>query len=210
MAEAPRTWTALPDADAVEKIVLATAFAFFAQRMLQGYLATRSPIDLLYLVNEACLLIFVLARRRTDAISRRTGDWLLGFAGTLLPLLLVPATGPALLPAGWLSALMLTGFAIQFSAKLTLRRSFGVVAANRGVKASGPYRAVRHPMYAGYMLTQASLFLAGPNPTNALVLGLAWSLQIARILAEERVLAEDETYRALMARTRYRLVPGLF
>ena len=98
MAEAPRTWTALPDADAVEKIVLATAFAFFAQRMLQGYLTTRSLIDLLYLANEACLLIFVLARRRTDAISRRRGDWLLGFAGTLLPLLLVPPPAPRCCP----------------------------------------------------------------------------------------------------------------
>ena len=105
---------------------------------------------------------------------------------------------------------MLTGFAIQLSAKLTLRRSFGVVAANRGVKGSGPYRAVRHPMYAGYMLSQVSLFLAGPNLTNAVILAVAWS---AADRAHPRGGADARRrarYRDLMSRTPFRLVPGLF
>ena len=70
--------------DAIEKIVLLVAFAFFARRMLESYLATQSVINLLYLANEACLAVFILLRRRTDAISRRPGDWLLGFAGTFV------------------------------------------------------------------------------------------------------------------------------
>ena len=39
-------------------------------------------------------------------------------------------------------------------------------------------------MYAGYMLSQVSLFLAGPNLTNAVILAVAWSLQIARVRRE--------------------------
>ncbi len=34
--------------------------------------------------------------------------------------------------------------------KVLLGLSFGVVAANRGVKIGGPYSFIRHPMYAGY------------------------------------------------------------
>ena len=64
---------------------------------------------------------------------------------------------------GIAEAITISGFVLQLSAKLTLRRSFGVVAANRGVKASGPYRLVRHPMYAGYALTHVGFLLAGPN-----------------------------------------------
>jgi hypothetical protein len=35
-------------------------------------------------------------------------------------------------------------------------------------------------------------------------------LQIARIHAEERVLAQDPAYQEMMAQTKYRLFPGLY
>ena len=105
---------------------------------------------------------------------------------------------------------MIAGFALQLSAKLTLRRSFGVVAANRGVKASGPYRLVRHPMYAGYALTHIGFLLAGPSLWNLALYGTVLTIAVRRIVAEERVLREDPAYRALAAKVRYRLLPGLF
>jgi protein-S-isoprenylcysteine O-methyltransferase Ste14 len=99
---------------------------------------------------------------------------------------------------------------VHLAAKLTLRRSFGVIAANRGVKLSGPYRIVRHPMYLGYMLTQAALIVSGPSLRNCLLVACCWTLQVARILAEERVLRADARYADLMRTTPHRLVPGLF
>jgi protein-S-isoprenylcysteine O-methyltransferase Ste14 len=198
------------DADLLEKTVLVVTFSYFATRMIGSYLEDRSAINLLFLVNEACVVGFILIRRRTEDISTRRADWVLGFAGTFLPLLLVPARGePVLMPA-LCTALMLLGFVIHLSAKLTLRRSFGVIAANRGVKLSGPYRIVRHPMYLGYMLTQAALLLSGPSLRNCILVACCWVLQIARILAEERVLLPDERYATLMRATRHRLIPGVF
>jgi protein-S-isoprenylcysteine O-methyltransferase Ste14 len=128
----------------------------------------------------------------------------------LLPLLAVAPQGASLLPLVACEAVMVAGFALQFSAKLTLRRSFGVVAANRGVKASGPYRLIRHPMYAGYALTHVGFLLSGPALWNVAVYGATLAIAVRRILAEERVLREDEAYRALAAKVRYRLLPGLF
>ena len=52
-----------------------------------------------------------------------------------------------------LTALISTvGLLFVIAGKITLGRSFGIVPANRGVVA-GPYTLVRHPIYAGYLLS---------------------------------------------------------
>lgn len=99
---------------------------------------------------------------------------------------------------------------IQISAKVALGVSFGLVAANRGVRVSGPYRFVRHPMYAGYVITHVGLLLAMPSAFNALLYACALLLQIVRIKREERVLMQDQQYQDFSARVRYRLLPGVF
>jgi protein-S-isoprenylcysteine O-methyltransferase Ste14 len=124
--------------------------------------------------------------------------------------MLIPANVPPLVPMVACWALMLVGFAMHVAAKLTLRRSFGVIAANRGVKLSGPYRLVRHPMYSGYILSQLGLVLSGPSLGNLGIVACLWGLQVCRIFAEERILRNDSDYRDLIRRTPYRLVPGMF
>ena len=203
---------AIPGAllDRVEKGLLLAVFSFFVVRMVGSWLDTRALINLLYLADQSLVVGFILFRRPTEAISRRPADWVSGLAGTFLPLLLLPASGTPLMPMAACWALMLLGTATHLAAKLTLRRSFGVVAANRGVKLSGPYLFVRHPMYLGYMLSQLGFFLAGPHLANLVILAGLWSLQVGRILAEERVLGADAAYGALVRRTRWRLVPGVY
>ena len=198
------------DLDLAEKLVLTAAYALFALRMVASFVETGSAISLLFLIDQAVVVGFVIFRRPTDSISRRPSDWILGFAGTFMPLLLLTSAAAPLMPPAVSWSLMLTGFAIHLIAKLTLRRSFGVVAANRGVKASGPYILVRHPMYAGYMLTQLGVLIAEPSLWNLGLIACLWALQVGRILAEERVLGADAAYRDLMRATRYRLVPGVF
>ena len=57
---------------------------------------------------------------------------------------------------------MLIGLYVQISAKVILGRSFGLIAANRGIKVAGPYRIVRHPIYAGYTIIHVGFLLALP------------------------------------------------
>ena len=106
--------------------------------------------------------------------------------------------------------MLLMGLVLQLWAKLTLRRSFGIVPANRGVKASGPYRLVRHPMYLGYVTVHIGFLLLSPNLWNLVVYGLSFAIQIVRIRAEERLLGLDPAYAAFQAHTRFRLLPGVF
>lgn len=198
------------DLDMVEKVLVAGFMAVLAARLVPVVLATGALPPALLLLSEGVVVLFILLRRPTSDISRRGRDWLLGLAGTLLPLLAVAPQGTPLLPLAVCATIMIAGFALQLAAKLTLRRSFGVVAANRGVKASGPYRLVRHPMYAGYALTHIGFLLSGPVFWNLAVYGATLAVAVRRILAEERVLQQDPAYRALSAKVRWRLAPGLF
>lgn len=198
------------DLDLIEKFLVAAFMTVLAARMIPVVIATGALAPLLLLISESMVVLFILLRRSTETISRRGGDWAIGLAGTLLPLLAIAPRGDALAPHQLVEGLMIGGFLLQISAKLTLRRSFGVVAANRGVKASGPYRLVRHPMYAGYALTHVGFLLAGPTLWNVAIYAGTLALQVRRILAEERVLGADPAYRALAGKTRFRLLPGVF
>ena len=91
-----------------------------------------------------------------------------------------------------------------------LRRSFGVVAANRGVKRSGLYAAVRHPMYLGYLVTYIGAFAVNPSSWNAVLLSVWLVFEVLRIFAEERILMQDEAYREHAAKVKFRLIPGVW
>jgi protein-S-isoprenylcysteine O-methyltransferase Ste14 len=195
--------------DAGERVIVTCLFAWFVYKLGSDFMRTGSWINIILLGSESAVLVFVLLRRSTADITKSPLDWVLGFAGTTIPLLVVPS-GQPLVGSFAIVVLMLGGAALQITAKLFLRRSFGVVAANRGVMVGGPYRIVRHPMYAGYMLTQVGFLLANPTHWNLAVYSLAWAAQLGRILVEERLLLNDTAYRDLVARVPYRLIPRLF
>ncbi|HET6970191.1 MAG TPA: isoprenylcysteine carboxylmethyltransferase family protein, partial [Phenylobacterium sp.] len=133
----------------------------------------------------------------------------IALAGTTAGLMVRPG-GQAVVPELAAGLVMIAGGLVSLSAKICLNRSFGLTAANRGVKRTGPYRVVRHPMYAGYILTQAGFLLAHFTAWNAAIYAAAWGLQLLRIAAEEKVLSEDPAYRDYAAVVRARLAPGVY
>ena len=164
----------------------------------------------LVLISETTVLIFVLIRRPTQAISLRLGDWLLAIAATAAPLMIKPGLdmAPALAPVG--VALVAGGNGVQALAKLSLRRSFGIAPANRGIKSDGLYRFVRHPMYAGYLAVHVGVLILMPSLFNLVLYAIGWWAQILRLRAEEGLLSGDPAYVAFMGKVRWRLVPGVF
>jgi protein-S-isoprenylcysteine O-methyltransferase Ste14 len=198
------------DLDLAEKAVVTGFLGLMIARLVPGVVETGAYLGILLLVSEAVVVLFVVLRRRTSAISRRSLDWFAGFAGTVVPLFAISAGGEPVIPIAFCAILMLAGFGLNMGAKLTLLRSFGVVAANRGIKIHGPYRLIRHPMYAGYMLTHLGFLLSGPNLWNTCVYALAFGFQVVRIFAEERMLNHDPAYRELSVRVPYRLAPFVF
>lgn len=212
--------------DLFERALVIVLFAYFVRRMLSP-LARMVAADLadphllidaaaanlgalLLVVSEILALALILARRRTAELSTSPIDWALSLGAVCAPLLTrvaAPASGLAY-DAG--TGVMLAGMTVQVAAKAAMWRSFGIAPANRGVRTGGPYRVIRHPMYAGYALAHVGFVLAYPSPANALLYAGAFFIQIARLLREERLLNRDPRYRRYAARVPYRLVPTLF
>jgi len=167
------------------------------------------PANGLLILAETIVVGFVVCRRATQAITKNPFDWLLALAGTLPPLMLRAGGGHGVLPSLAAGA-MVAGIIVQVSAKFSLRRSFGIAAANRGVKVGGPYLLVRHPMYLGYAITWIGFVLVNPLGMNFALVGFAGTMQIARVIVEERLLRGDPAYRAYMERVRFRILPGVF
>ena len=173
-------------------------------------IASSNHIAWLALVSETTILLFVLIRRPTESISRNIDDWLLAMLGTFVPAFVV-VSGDPLPGMEWLAITMvLFGDLFQIWAKLTLRRSFGLAPANRGVKTGGPYKLVRHPMYTGYCVAQVGVLIAVPSLFNLLLFVFCWSVQIVRLKREEKFLVCDSGYQDMMNRIRWRLFPGVY
>ena len=76
---------------------------------------------------------------------------------------------------------------------------------------TGPYRIVRHPMYAGAMVFMIGMPLLLGSWLGLLVLPLIFSALALRIFIEEEALHKGLAgYAKYAARVRYRLVPGIW
>ena len=92
---------------------------------------------------------------------------------------------------------------------LTLRRSFGIRPALRGLVTTGPYRFVRHPMYLSYAISDVGYNLQEWNVGAMLITLAGWASLFYRIHAEERVLSRDPGWRAYVAAVPGRVLPRL-
>jgi protein-S-isoprenylcysteine O-methyltransferase Ste14 len=75
---------------------------------------------------------------------------------------------------------------------------------------AGPYALVRHPIYAGYLLSHIAFACAYPTAWNIVILAATDVALVLRALCEERVLAADGTYQIYCRRVAWHLVPGVF
>ncbi len=118
--------------------------------------------------------------------------------------------GEALLPDVVTACISGAGLLVIITGKLTLGRSFGLLPANRGIVCRGIYTVVRHPIYAGYLVTHAAFLLAHPTAWNIALLVASDLALLVRAVYEERTLALDAGYADYMSRVRWRVIPGAF
>jgi protein-S-isoprenylcysteine O-methyltransferase Ste14 len=157
-------------------------------------------------INGVALVLFVTRRDASRVGSLVEG--IIAVAGTfVVSLLLIVAKDEGatlhdapLIPTA-IQALGIAGWAVSLAA---LGRSLGIAPADRGLVRHGPYRFIRHPIYAFEALFFLGWFTAEPTVQNAVIL-LVWAaLQIARIIREERIIGGYDEYRRDV---RWRLLP---
>ena len=186
-------------------------FLVFNQAVNSGYPPSPSTIGLV-VINSTALVLFMIRRDASKvgtpiegllAISGTFVESFLKDAGQLRDAQLLPTLVQAVALAGWAASLA------------TLGRSFGIVPADRGLVQRGPYRFVRHPVYAFEALFSVGYLMAAPDASSALlgsslavpnagIIALWVVLQVARIVREERILGGYEEYRQTV---RWRLIP---
>lgn len=171
------------------------------------YLQTHRPLGAAFCAEQMWVVAAYLIRRPARTVSRRWRDWLLAFGGTFGGVLFRPVGAHPQWGVSAGLALQLVGLAVCVASFLTLGRSFGFVAADRGLVQRGPYAIVRHPIYSSYLLLQFGYVLQSISLRNTLVMVLASGCNIGRALVEDRLLATNEEYRGYRGKVRWRLVP---
>ncbi|MFL5758334.1 MAG: methyltransferase family protein [Thermomicrobiales bacterium] len=188
------------------------AFILFTAsiRAVNGFGAARDG-DILLTLNHtivaiAMLINAVLCLMRGPAIARSRG-WLIpviAISGGYL------ANGVAILPMTWQPDWLIAGttllvtlsYTVIIWALLTLRRSFSVFPEARKLITHGPYRYIRHPLYAGYFVTYVCFALPRLSVWAIAVCAAGIGCEVWRALQEEKILRQNfPDYDAYAART---------
>jgi len=168
-----------------------------------------SPIWLYIALNIQCAVLFALrhpARLTTrDPLEVAVTLVSLNYIFAFQP---VPIASSAWAPVGGVicsAGAFLTLVSVHF-----LGRSFAVLPSVRPIQTSGAYGFVRHPIYLSYLITAVGIVVRHPSLYNGAVALVGAMLMVWRIKFEERLLAQEPSYRQYSAAVRYRLIPGLY
>lgn len=195
--------------DLFARATLSALFVFLAVNIGREFLHTGHVTGLLLLVSELLVVVLTVVRRRATVVDRSLGARIIATV-SIVGIPFIRPTGGGFAPDLATAAVSVVGLAIVITGKATLGRSFGLMPANRGIVCRGIYRVVRHPIYAGYLVSHAAFLIAHPSTWNlALVIVSDLALMI-RSVYEERTLAKDPEYAEYMTRVRWRVAPGVF
>jgi protein-S-isoprenylcysteine O-methyltransferase Ste14 len=129
---------------------------------------------------------------------------LMAAAAALLIRHALVATHPALIGAQVLAVLLMIWARITFGA-----RSFHAAAnpTEGGLVTTGPYRWIRHPIYAAIIVFLGVGVASHPSLVNVAIGIVAYAATAVRIMAEERLVTERyPEYAAYAVRTK-RIIP---
>jgi protein-S-isoprenylcysteine O-methyltransferase Ste14 len=161
-----------------------------------------------YVLVIWCYLRRGPARATTSSVTARTAAVVATWAPFVIPWLHGAPPGPV--GQGVSDVLLLAGTAWAVWSLRSLGRNLSVIAQVRGVADGGPYRWIRHPLYAGEIVSTLGLAIAAHSlAAIAVWLGVC-VLQAYRAVREEQLLlAVLPGYGAYRIRTAA-LLPGIF
>lgn len=171
------------------------------------------------ILSRSCSLMFfgtlgwlMLVRPRPVARRDEVLPTIIAFAGTyavwLMPFLPHGAASPALQMLS--AAVALAGSLSIIFAVLYLGRSFSIVPQARRLVIGGPYRFVRHPLYAAEELAIIGVLFQYAWYASLIFLVVHMALQIRRMNYEESLLLSVFPDYEAYARRTARLIPGVW
>jgi protein-S-isoprenylcysteine O-methyltransferase Ste14 len=164
-----------------------------------------------YLIQYSLATVTMIARRPPKRISFDPWYWALTFLTTYWGFLIMGFLEPGVcvLPGAATDAVAVLSLLGVVWGRLSLGRNIGCVPAQRDLVTEGPYRYVRHPIYAAMFLGLLGFALQIYSPRNAVLIGVGVVLTMVKSVTEERFLAQDPAYASYMERVRWRWLPGV-
>jgi protein-S-isoprenylcysteine O-methyltransferase Ste14 len=178
--------------------ILAKSRAIYGNAL--EWLAAAPDFEMLKLLSELASLAFLILVVSTTIIRLkplRSADGIeprfTALAGTFATalIILIPPT-VVLSPALKIVALCLiaTGFLLSAYVLYWLGRSFSIMAEARRLVTAGPYRFVRHPLYAVEEIAVIGTLMLNLSLPAVLLIAAQWALQLRRMHHEELVLGK--------------------
>lgn len=158
------------------------------------------------------LIAFIAVRVRPIMKSKNVGQRFAGILGVVLPvsLILLPRSDIGIWTTRVSLSLLLAGSLGSVAVLVWLGRSFSITPQARRLVTSGPYKYVRHPLYAAELLTVFGFQMQFLQPWAFLLFLGTLSVQILRMRFEEAILAEAFPTYTDYARRKARLIPILY
>ena len=178
-----------------------------------------SPADLLDFTAETANTLFQLAiailiiiRYRRVAATGGLYSRFVALLGSFLFVLLVPflsrhESSPTL--EIFSIFLMISGSILSIMVLLYLGRSFSILPEARRLVVTGPYRFVRHPLYATEMICMLGLVVQFMLWPAVIVFLIQLLIQLERMRIEEQLLNRTFPEYERYASNTARLIPGL-
>ncbi len=161
-----------------------------------------SGVDLLdiLLAGQAGMAAFCMIFRQRASKEARLLVQLLAWASAILPLAMQTTK------RNW-GGLAIPGLCLALWSMWSLGSSFSIAPAARKLVMQGPYRFIRHPMYAGEILSLSGACIASLIPWNVCVLVIFSTSIYIRIVEEEALFKDYSSYAHLV---KWRLIPGVW
>ena len=189
----------------IANVFLALSYAFFFFNNFV-FLSKDFRVSVFILaVFNGLLLIISLLRRKPQRVSFAPLDVIVTFVGTYSVFFLVGiADATEIL---FLQGLGIAGLLISLAGVFFLNESFGLLPANRGIVQNGIYRIIRHPIYAGYFVSNSCFLLQNFSSRNLILFSCFAVCETLRLLREEKLLSQQPDYAHYMQTVRWRLIP---
>ena len=191
------------------RAAIGALFAVLAVNIGAEFTKTGHLTGLLLLVSELLVVVLTVLRRPAVAMDRSIAARVVTTA-SIMSVPFIRPTGIPVLPDAVTAVVSAGGLLVIIVGKVTLGRSFGLIPANRGIVCRGVYRVVRHPIYAGYLVTHVGFVLAHPTSWNLALLVIGDVALLLRALREEQTLSLDAEYADYLTRVRWRVAPWVF
>jgi protein-S-isoprenylcysteine O-methyltransferase Ste14 len=168
----------------------------------------RSAVILFVAIAMALVIIRSRPTRKAKGLLPR----LTAFVGTILPMAFpfFPAEDGSLVIAVLSATLIFAGNGLSIYVIGWLGRSYSTMAEARQLKTSGPYAAIRHPLYAAEEVAVFGIYLFYASPWTTVLLLSHILLQIQRMRNEEAILRQAFPAYDEYSRRTARIIPGVY